>query len=455
MTQDVLIIDDNRIERRLIGRILEDKLGLNPIEADNGKVALKILKDRLDICLIILDLNMPIMDGFQTLNKLREHNSDKPTIVLTGSASLDDAVRAMKAGAHDYVRKPIDQNRLIVTVRNALKLSDLTKEVSNLNRQHKHTLNFSDLIGYDSGLKDCVTVGTKAAQNDLPVLITGETGTGKEVFARAIHGESMRAKHPFIALNCGALPEKLVESILFGHEKGAFTGATEKSLGKFQEANKGTIFLDEVGELPLDLQVKLLRALQQQEIEPVGAARPVNVDVRIISATNRRLEDDVKSGLFREDLFYRLNVLHLSLPALRNRIEDVQAIAEHFINLFCARYKTPKKDLSFQSVAALQTHLWPGNVRELENIINRAMALCENETINTEDLYFSESVKAKERAHMNNSIYVLNKDGSFKPYKAIEQEVIKHALDYHHHNVTQTARVLGLAKSTIYSKIKK
>jgi DNA-binding NtrC family response regulator len=359
----------------------------------------------------------------------------------------------MKMGATDFLTKPIQNARLDVSARNALKMSIMGHEISRLKRQTNGETKFTDLIGHNRGLNHSVQIGIKAAANTLPVLITGETGTGKEVFARAIHGESKRSGQNFIAVNCGAIPEKLVESTLFGHEKGAFTGATEKALGKFQEASGGTIFLDEVGELPLEAQVKLLRVLQQNEVEPVGGGKPIPINVRVISATNRNLSQDVERGLFREDLFFRLNVLHVNLPPLRNRKEDIPQIVEHFIEKFCAANHEIHKMISEDAMQKMINHNWPGNVRELENIIYRTMALCDEETISADHINFIQIVSDQNTSAYNKTINSLNDDGKFKSFKTLEQEIITLALKHHDGNITQTARSLGIAKSTLYSKI--
>ena len=331
MPTKILIADDDATQRRLIAMLLIKKLGYKIVEAENGREALSILdadQNEQSIQLIILDLRMPELDGFAVLEQINEKYPGRPVIILTGSQDVQDAVNAMQLGATDFMTKPVSSERMIVSVQNALKLSTLTKEVTRLKKQESGTFGFTDLIGYEGGLAQVVNISRKAASSDIPTLITGETGVGKEVFARAIHGESNRAGAPFIAVNCGAIPENLVESTLFGHEKGAFTGAIQKSAGKFREAEGGTIFLDEVGDLPLDAQVKLLRVLQQKEVEPVGAGRAVPVNVRIISATHRNLEDAVRAGKFRDDLYFRLNVFKIELPPLRGR-------AKPFCFTFC------------------------------------------------------------------------------------------------------------------------
>lgn len=452
MKNALLIVDDDSTVRRMLAKALKAEFGLQTHEAEHGKDALGILSKANDIKLIFLDLNMPVLDGHETLEHLMRDYKHIPVIVLTGSQDVGDAIAVMKKGAHDYLPKPIRHERLIVAARNALKISLMSQEITRLKRRQSDGVQFSDLIGFDTGLSDSVALGMRAASNDLPVLIMGDTGTGKEMFARAIHGESERADQPFIAVNCGAIPEKLVESTLFGHEKGAFSGAVSKAAGKFQEANRGTLFLDEIGELPLDAQVKLLRALQQKEIEPVGAGASVNVDVRVISATNRTLSDEVREGRFREDLFFRLNVLQIILPALNARTQDIEKLSAYFIELFCSSHAALPKALDPEALKRLQNYNWPGNVRELENVVNRTMALCDGDIIHAQDIMFS-NPEGEARDLPDFCLKVLDAQGEFKCLKTIEQEVVAHALTFHKDNVTQAAKALGIAKSTLYAKM--
>ena len=308
-------------------------------------------------------------------------------------------------------------------------------------------------------------MGHKAAKSDIPVLITGETGVGKEVFARALHGESDRAGYPFIAVNCGAIPENLIESILFGHEKGAFTGAVAKSLGHFREAEHGTIFLDEIGELPLDAQVKLLRVLQQKEIQPVGSSKLIPIDIRVISATHRDLSKDVMDNRFREDLFFRLNVLQIEIPSLKERSEDILPLILHFIERFAVQENLDVKSISDTALAKLTQYNWPGNIRELENVIHRAMVLSEQAEIDEQSIIFSghgtapfpDTTPSHPLTPVQNqdktSISLLDTQNNFKPFDEIEIDVIKAALDYHKQNMTHTSKALGIAKSTLYRKL--
>lgn len=460
MNKKILIVEDDLLQRQMLETLIRRKLDVPCLSAENGREALNHIekdKDRA-ICLVIMDINMPVMGGMETLKIIRTQYPHLPVIVLTGNTSLNDAVEAMKAGAQDFIAKPYQGERIIITITNCLKLSTLSQEVTRLKKEKDGTLGFDQMIGHGSGLAQSVEIGQKAAASDLPVLITGPTGCGKEVFARAIHGDSKRAGRPFIAVNCGAIPAQLVESTLFGHEKGAFTGATDKVPGKFREAEGGTIFLDEVGELPLDAQVKLLRVLQQKEVEPVGAARPVPVNVRVISATNRTLENEVAQGHFREDLFFRLNVLTIELPPLQNRTQDIPALARHFIERYCALEGIPLIHIPDDTILYLQLHDWPGNVRQLENTINRALVMRENDTLRPDDFI---QTPITDHGNHNHDMppgtpliqNYFQKDGSFKSMETIEREAMEAALDHTRGNITEAAKALGMAKSTFYRKM--
>ncbi len=459
MSRSVLLAEDDKLQRSMLSALLEQQLKYSVIEVENGRDALTALEADKDdsIALIVLDLSMPVMDGMEALKHIARDYTAIPVIVLTASADVKDAVKAMKLGATDFLSKPVESKRMMVSVNNALKISTLTKEVSRLKREKKGVLTFNDLVGHERGLAAVSVIGRKAAASDIPVLITGETGVGKELFARAIHGASVRSGAPFVAVNCGAIPEQLVESILFGHEKGAFTGAINKMTGKFREAHGGTIFLDEVGELPAAAQVKLLRVLQEKEVEPVGAAHSVPVDVRVISATNRDMAEEVTSGRFREDLYFRLNVLPLILPPLRERREDILDLAHHFIARFSAAENQPLMNLSEEAQTFLQQHDWPGNVRELENIIYRAMVLSDGHVLKKEDFSFlldQTGGSAEKKCDGNFHTCFLDEAGRLKTIEHFEREIMDFALGYYGGNTTKAAQALGIAKSTFYRKQK-
>ncbi len=348
------------------------------MEGGEAAVALLSGTDGDAVALIILDLIMPDLDGMGVLAKLREMDRQLPVIVQTAHGGIDTVVGAMRAGAVDFVVKPASAERLQVSIENALKLGALEGEIARMKRSATGTLTFRDIITRSPAMERVIRLGQRAAASQIPILVEGELGVGKELIARAIQGAGDRRSKPFVTVNCGAIPDNLVESILFGHEKGAFTGAADKHVGKFREAHGGTLFLDEVGELPLEVQVKLLRALQDGEIDPVGARRPLRVDFRLISATNRSLIDLVKAGIFREDLYYRLNVFPIRVPPLRERREDIPELVRHFTARFAAEEgKTGLRGVTAPAIQLLTRHNWPGNVRQLENAVFRAVVLAD------------------------------------------------------------------------------
>lgn len=459
MDRSILIVEDDALQREMLQNMLRTKLGFGSYLAEHGRAALSLIErdEKRTIKLAIIDVEMPVMDGFETLKILQQKSPSLPVIMLTGRKDAQSATRAMKLGAVDYISKPYEPERMLTTIRNAIRISTLSKEVKRLSSAQSERASFDDLIGAPEGLRTTIIIARKAAGTNIPILITGETGTGKEVFARAIHGESMRGGAPFIAVNCGAIPAQLVESSLFGHEKGAFTGATEKVIGKFREAEGGTIFLDEVGELPLETQVKLLRVLQQGEVEPVGAGKPLSVNVRVISATNRNLIEEIKNGKFREDLYFRLNVLPLELPPLRRRANDILPLTHHFIERFCARENRSPKYPDKQFMRYLETHHWPGNVRELENTINHSLVMSDGDFLSLDNMATprqkQQTQAAEQGAPKSMSISLIHADGSLKTIKEIELEAMLVALSHHDGNITQTAQSLGMAKSTFYKKM--
>ena len=453
-----MLVEDEVTQRMITSRLLERKMSMRVMEAANGKEALFYIDkdDANEIDVVLLDLQMSEMDGFQTLAKIKETRPDLPVIMLTGSDDMQDAIKSIKAGAVDFITKPAEPERLNLSIENALKISTLSQEVFLLKRKETNLLTFEDIIGYDRGLAEVIQKARKAASSDIPVLVSGETGVGKEIFSRAIHSESKRFGAPFIAVNCAAIPENLVESTLFGHEKGAFTGAIAKSLGKFREADGGTLFLDEIGELPLEAQAKLLRVLQQKEIEPVGAGKSVKVNVRIISATNRNLADEVRGGNFREDLLYRLNVLPIEIPALRKRKQDILPLAYYYLKKFCATEKKQLKKLSSAAENILLEHNWTGNVRELENSMFRAVVLSEKATLEGDDIQSALSFAAQTQAvdgNLDLTISLKTPDGRIKKLEDIEKELLSEIINYHNGSIPKAAEALGVAKSTLYRRL--
>jgi len=424
----------------------------------------------------VLDLVMPDLDGLGVLARMREAGCDIPVIVQTAHGGIDNVVSAMRAGAADFVVKPASAERLQVSLRNALAARRLAGELQRLKRKREGTLTLADVITRAEAMRPALKAAEKAAASAIPVLIEGESGTGKELIARAIHGSGARRARPFVAVNCGAMPENLVESILFGHEKGAFTGATEKHTGKFVEADGGTLFLDEVGELPPAAQVKLLRALQEGEIEPVGGRKNVKVDVRIVSATNRDLIADVKAGRFREDLFYRLHVFPILVPPLRRRLEDVPQLARHFLTHIAAEEGKRVRGVSAAALALLGAYRWPGNVRQLENAIFRAVVLAEGDEIGVAE--FPQIATQFEPlaadtmpliAHApataaawpeptaaggaGSSLCLVDGRGEVRPLEDIETEVIRFALAHYRGQMSEVARRLKIGRSTLYRKL--
>ncbi len=340
MTATILIVDDEPVQRRLLEAAVK-RMGHDCLVVESGVAALERMRGPAgrDISVIVLDLVMPDLDGIGVLTKLRAAGNNTPVIVQTAQGGIDTVISAMRAGAFDFVVKPVSPERLQVSIANALKVEALEGEVARIRRAHEGSLTFADLVTRSEAMDRVLRLAKRAADSTIPILIEGESGVGKEMVARAIQGSGPRRVRPFVPVNCGAIPDNLVESILFGHEKGSFTGATEKHVGKFVEADRGTLFLDEIGDLPLDVQVKLLRAVQDGEIDPVGGKRAQKVDIRIISATHRDLIEAVKQGRFREDLFYRLNVFPIHVPPLRQRKDDIPLLTRHFVARFAAEEK--------------------------------------------------------------------------------------------------------------------
>ncbi|MEX0591345.1 MAG: sigma-54 dependent transcriptional regulator, partial [Xanthobacteraceae bacterium] len=382
MSTRVLVVDDDPVQRRLLDAMLR-RFEYEPVLAEGGEEALKLLDtpDHGGIGCIVLDLVMPELDGLGVLARLRERGVDVPVIVQTAQGSIDTVVTAMRAGAVDFAVKPVGAERMQVSIRNALAGAVLAGEVRRIHRTTAGAIAITDLSSASARMRQTLKLAEKAAASDIPVLMEGESGVGKELIARAIRGASSRRAKPFVTVNCGAIPANLVESILFGHEKGAFTGANERTPGKFVEAAGGTLFLDEIGELPPDAQVKLLRALQDGEIDPVGARKPVRVDFRLISATNSDLLQLVRADKFREDLFYRLHIFPITVPPLRDRMEDVPDLVRRFIARFAAEEGKRVRAVSAEAMRLLAAYRWPGNVRQLENAVFRAVVLAETDEV--------------------------------------------------------------------------
>src|SRR6516225_9781203 len=491
MSECILIVDDDPVQRRLLDNVVR-RFGYDVLLAEGGDRALDILTgdEGRHIDAVVLDLVMPDLDGLGVLAKMRDAGLSIPVIVQTAHGGIDNAVTAMRAGATDFVVKPVGPERLQVSLRNALAASALEDELARIKRSRSGVLGFGDIITKSPRMQSVLRTAEKAANSTIPVLLEGQSGVGKELIARAIHGSGPRRRKQFVAVNCGAIPDNLVESLLFGHEKGAFTGATERHVGKFVEASEGTLFLDEVGELPAAAQVKLLRAIQDSEIEPVGARKPIKVDVRLISATNRDLIADVKAGRFREDLFYRLHVFPITVPPLRERAQDIPELARHFLLRFAAEEGKRVTHLSAEALSLLCTYHWPGNVRQLENAVFRAVVLADGDTIRPHELpqiasqapdWVStdseapalaaspaddderredeiiriESANVAPPAAMGpvSALDLLDDNGDVRPLEDIEADAIRFAITHYRGQMSEVARRLRIGRSTLYRKL--
>ena len=484
MSETVLIVDDDPVQRRLIEAMVR-RFGYRTMTAEGGDAAAALLagEDGKRIDCVVLDLVMPDLDGLGVLARMREMGVNIPVIVETAHGGIDNVVSAMRAGATDFVVKPVGVERLQVSLRNALATRMLAGELQRLKRKQNGTLTIADIVTRSPAMRPVLRAVEKAAASTIPVLIEGESGVGKELIARAIHGSGARRARPIVAVNCGALPENLIESILFGHEKGAFTGATEKHTGKFVEADGGTLFLDEVGELPPAAQVKLLRALQEGEVEPVGARKSAKVDVRIISATHRDLIADVKTGRFREDLFYRLHVFPISVPPLRKRPEDIPELTRHFLARLAAEEGKRVQSIGADALALLAAYRWPGNVRQLENTLFRAVVLAEGDEIGAAEFPQIASQVGPEAVADQPliepsptmiapwpdagdslhpapalttpapTLHLTDMQGEMRALDEIEKEVIRFAISHYRGQMSEVARRLKIGRSTLYRKL--
>jgi len=469
MTKTVLVVDDDPTQRRLIQAVLE-RDGFAVSHAQSGDEAMQHLTSGAMVDVVLLDLVMPGISGQDSLIEMRARGFYQPVIVLSSTGGIDTVVKAMQAGACDFFVKPASPERITISIRNALSMGALKGEVDRLKKHASGRTSFNDLIGSSPAMTMVKRLGERAAKSSIPILITGESGVGKEVIARAVHGSSERAGKPFVAVNCGAIPANLVESILFGHEKGSFTGATDKHLGKFQEANGGTLFLDEVGELPLDIQVKLLRALQESEIDAVGSKRSIKVDVRIVSATNRDLSLAVKEGRFREDLYYRLNVFPIEAPSLRERREDVPTLVDCFVRRFNVEEGKSVVGASPETLAYLTAFEWPGNVRQLENAVYRAIVLADAPYLQPHDFPAISGVAAPPPEALaasfpvpsvdaglpsqDSPVRILDGRGHLRTLEDIERDLIQLAIEVYAGHMSEVARRLGIGRSTLYRKVR-
>ncbi|MEX0945541.1 MAG: sigma-54 dependent transcriptional regulator [Balneolaceae bacterium] len=446
----ILITDDEKSIRNALREILEfEKYSV--LEAENGEKALEIIDSNPAIDLVLLDIKMQGMDGIEVLEKIKSKEPELPVIMISGHGTIKIAVEATKMGAFDFLEKPPDLNRLLISIRNGLKSSMLIKE----NKQMRSELHGStNIIGNSASMIRIKELISKVASSNSRVLITGENGTGKELVARAIHEQSKRGSKKFIDVNCAAIPAELLESELFGHEKGAFTGAISQRIGKFEQADGGTLFLDEIGDMSSDAQAKVLRALQENQIVRVGGKERIDVDVRILAATNKDLQSEIEQGQFREDLYHRLNVIPIHLPPLRERVEDIPLLSEWYLD------RLGEKEIIFSgksfnesALKAMKKLDWSGNIRELQNVIERVALLSKSEVITDEDI---DRLITRKKKSVDQLSSVLDKTDSFQEYKnEAEKLFLLKKLDKYDWNISVTAEAIGIQRSHIYNKMNK
>lgn len=446
----IIVVDDEKGMCHILNRVLTDQ-GYDVKTANSGEEALDILEQE-SFDAAMLDIRMPGMSGLELLEHIHKDSPDTSVVMMTAFGTIETAVNAMKKGAYEYITKPFNNDEVIHIINNALE----RKLLIDRNRYLTETLDernqLSGIIGQSESMKTSFRMVEKVAPTDSTVLLLGESGTGKELFARAIHQHSNRRDEKFMAVNCGALPRDLIESELFGHEKGSFSGAHKRKIGLMESANKGTIFLDEIGDLPLELQVKLLRVLESHEVRRVGSVDPINIDVRVVAATNRDLQEDVQNGTFREDLFFRLSIVDLRIPPLRERKDDIPILVNHFIGRFNEKMNRSVSGLSEEVTRAFVQHHWPGNVRELENVVQRCMVLRESGEILMEDL--PSTIKAAQDSFQELDENL--KELTFQEAKEVfEKRYLKQLLELNEANVTQSAQVAGISRRHLQELMKK
>ena len=453
----LLLIDDEPAQRRLVAA-LAARGGWRAIFAQDGEMGVATLgtQDGMQLDAILLDHGSPPADAAATIAALRERRPALPILMITANGSVAEAVAAMRSGATDFLVKPLAPERLLAALEAAVagtsagELRPLTEKIPQL-------LGFDEIVGSAPDFRTALAIAAKAARARVPVLLEGETGVGKEVVAEAIHAASPRAKKPMVTVNCRAVPANLVESELFGHEKGAFTGAFERKIGRFQHADGGTLFLDEVAEIPLEAQLKLLRALQSGEIQPVGARHPRQVDVRVVAATDKRLLEEVEAGRFREDLYFRLNVAPVTIPPLRERLGDIPALARHLLARIAQQPGLRPLGITDAALELLGEYDWPGNVRQLQNALFRAAVLCEGAALTPGDFPQIASLGARRtataQAAMAGGVTLFQPDGNMRPLEDIEADVIRLAIGHYRGRMTEVARRLGIGRSTLYRKL--
>jgi len=441
----ILVVDDEKSVRDSLKMILEyEHYGV--LFADNGEQALRQLSSAT-VQLILLDVKMAGMDGLEVLQKVRERNIDLPVIMISGHGTIETAVEATKLGAFDFLPKPLDRDKLLVTIRNALNQANLSVEYRKLRESVEAKW---QILGESPKIREILDVIERVAPTDARVLIMGENGSGKELVARALHRQSKRSAKPFVEVNCAAIPSELIESELFGHEKGAFTGATSQRIGKFEQADSGTLFLDEIGDMSQSAQAKVLRALEEGTIERVGGNKLISVDVRVIAATNKNLDEEIKKGNFRDDLYHRLKVIPISVPSLRERREDIGLLVRAFIEDVCARNGIARKSISEDALNRLAGMEWRGNVRELRNTVERLVILSPGNAV---DISLIEFGGAKTGGEFDE---ILSAGGTFQQFKErAEAAFIRKQLELHKWNISKTAEALDIQRSHLYTKMKR
>jgi len=442
----ILVIDDEKSIRRTLREILEYE-GYKVEEANDGVEGLNLMKDK-QFDAVLLDIKMPKMDGLEVLDKIMETNHELPVIMVSGHGTIDTAVEAVKKGAYDFVAKPMDLNRLLITLRNALEKASLVTETKVLKRRVTRT---REMIGQSPGIDKIRERIEKVAPTDARVLITGENGTGKELVARWIHEKSMRTDNAFVEVNCAAIPSELIESELFGHEKGAFTSAVKQRIGKFESANGGTLFLDEIGDMSLSAQAKVLRALQENKITRVGADKDIMVDVRVVAATNKDLLKEVDKGNFRLDLYHRLSVIIIHVPTLNERRDDIPILAERFVQEICEDYGMPRKVITPKAMEELMNINWTGNIRELHNVMERLVILSDQKITEQEVLAYGVANVTKDPMEQ-----LFNRFEKFVDFRdEMEKRYIEYKLRINGWNVSKTADEIDMQRSHLYSKMEK
>jgi two-component system, NtrC family, nitrogen regulation response regulator NtrX len=447
MKPRILVIDDEAAIRDSMRMILEYE-GYEFVGASSGPEGLALV-ERETPDLVFLDVKMPGMDGIEVLTRVKALQETLPVVIVSGHATVATAVEATKLGAFDFIEKPLATDRVLLTIRNALEQSRIKDEVTALRRavELKH-----EMVGTSPQIRQVMEAVRRASPTSATVLIQGESGVGKELVARAIHRNSLRSRERFIQVNCAAIPDELIESELFGHEKGSFTGATEKQIGKFEQADRGTIFLDEVGDMSLKTQAKVLRVLQEGEVERVGSARTIRVDVRVIAATNKDLEKEIEKGTFREDLFFRLSVIPISVPPLRDRPEDIPPLVQHFLELFAREHNFRRRRITPAAMEAMQRHRWKGNIRELRNTVERVLIMTSGETIDVGDL--PDALRFDARPATPDNGGDTRPAATLREFKEVsERSFLVQKLRDNAWNISRTAEVIGTPRSNLYKKL--